>query len=267
MKKLLFAAAALCLAMAPAYSANISSAGADGVDGGLLKIDQTDPYWWFCVQPDGSRGPLAAGPPGYTANVVSLDYGWTRQTTERFAFISGAPSQVQADVVLHVNVIEYLLDTYLPWNETTDRFLEMSGQTNQNADNNFLNRFYAVHAYVKELFLKSYQDTDPMGTGFTDLSLFNPDNPYTSLTPTAAETARRDFFNDMKAEVRTKDLTNDFAAYNPLHTYAIVNTFEIQGNAVDWQDALIIAGAVPEPSIGLLALGSMLALSARRRRC
>ena len=266
MKKIFFAAAAFCLAMAPAQSANISSAGVDGVDVGLLKVNQTDPYWWFCVQPDGSRGPLDAGAPGYTADVVTLDYGWTRQTTQRFTFISAAPAEVQADVVLHVNVIEYLLDTYLPWNDTTDRFLEKSGLLDQNADDNFLNRFYAVHAYVKELFLKSYADTDPLGSGFTDLSLFNPDNPYTSLTPTAAEIARRDFFNDIKAEVRTKDLTNDFASYDPLHTYAIVNTFEVQGNAVDWQDVIIIGGAVPEPSIGLLALGSILALGARRRR-
>ena len=266
MKSLLIAAVALCQAMAPAYSANVSGAGTDGSDGGLLKIDQTDAYWWFCVQPDGSRGPLAAGTPGYTADIVSLDYGWTHQTTQRFAFASGAPAQVQADLGLHVNVIEYLLDSYLPWIETTDRYLEKSGLTDQSSDDNFLNRFYAVHAYVKELYLKSYADTDPEGSGFTDLSVFDPENPYTSLTPTSAEIARRDFFNDIKAEVRGKDRMNAFAGYNPLHTYAMVNTFQIQGNALDWQDAIIIVAKVPEPSIGLLAIGSVIALLARRCR-
>ena len=266
MKKLFFVAAAMLMSAAPVLAVNVSSAGVNGADGGILQLDQTDPYWWFCVQPDGSRGPLSAGAAGYTADVVSLDYGWTRQTTERFTYAGGVPPNVQADLGLHVNVIEYLLDTYLPWNATTDRFLEFAGQIDQNANNDFLNRFYAVHAYVKELFLKPYADTNPNGPGFTDLSLFDPANPYTAAMPTAAEIARRDFFNTMKAEVRAKDVSNDFESYDPMHQYFIVNTFQSQASPLDWQDALIIGGAVPEPSVGLLAVASVLALVGRRRR-
>ena len=263
MKTILFAVAALCLVMGTAHPANISSGGVDGPEGGLLQLNQADPYWWFCVQPDGSKSPLAAGPAGYEADVVTLDYGWTRQTTERFAFAGTATPAAQADLALQVNVIEYVLDTYLPWSETTDNFLENvatpPGDTNQNADNDFFNRFYAIQQYVKKLHAKLYQDN----SAFTDLSVYSP----TSDIPvsTAAEIARNNFFNAIKADVNNKDALDFFNSYAPVHEYAMVNTFKSQADPLDYQDTIII-GIVPEPAASLLALGSMLLLGASRRR-
>ena len=262
MKSLWIAASTLLLLLAPAFSANISSAGVDGADGGLLKVDQSDEYWWFCVQPDGSSGPIAA-PTGYTADIVSLDYGWTRQTTERFAFAGATNPSAQADLALQVNVVEYILDSYLPWSETTDNFLNNKadpvGNTDQYDNLNFFNRLYAIQQYVKKLHGKLYEDN----TAFTSLSLFSPDSDIPNAT--AAEVARNNFFNAIKDDINTKAAANFFASYDPVHAYAMVNTFEGIGTANDFQDAIIL-GAVPEPSAALLGLGSLLVLGSRRRR-
>lgn len=261
MKSFLIAGCSLLLGLSCATAANISSAGVDGADGGLLKVDQADPYWWFCVQPDGSAGPLAAGPAGYEANIVSLDYGWTRQTTERYNLSLITSQERKDDLVTQVNVIEYLLDTYLPWDQTTDRFLEKvatpASSTDQAANDDFFNNFYAVHEYVKALHGKLYDVT------FTDLSIYDPVNPFP--TDTAANIARNTFFENIKDEVNAKDFLNEFASYDPAHPYSFVNTFLPQGDKDDKQDLLII-GAIPEPTTGLLALGSLIALANRRRR-
>lgn len=263
MKNLLVAGCSLLLGLTLAPAANISSAGVDGPDGGLLKVNQTDPYWWFCAQPDGSAGPLAAGPTGYEADIVSLDYGWTRQTTERYDLSLSTTQERKDDLVTQVNVIEYLLDSYLPWEETTDRFLEQAATpvsaTDQAADDNFFNRFYALQQYVKALHGKLY---DPV---FSDLSIYDPVNPFP--TDTAANAARHAYFEDIKDDVNAKDLANAFATYDPEHVYAMVNTFYAQGYKDDYQDAIIIGAAVvPEPTTSLLTLGSLLALAHRRRR-
>ncbi len=260
MKNFLFAVAALCLAMVPAHAANVTSNGVQGADGGQLLLDNTDQYWWFCAQPDGSLGPLAAGPTGYTADVVTLDYGWTRQTTNRFSFAGAATPAAQADLPLQINAIEYVLDTYLPWGTTTGRFEEFYGNADQTANVDFLNRFYASHQYVKALHGKLYDDN----TAFTDLSVFTPVNPFAQ--DTAANTARHNYFNTIRDDIKAKDLLNTFNSYTALHDYALVNTFAAQGAPADWQDAIIIGAAVPEPTAGLLALVSASLLALRRRR-
>ena len=263
MRSILAAAAALCLATVSTDAANISSAGVDGTDGGLLKIDQTDRYWWFCIQPDGSEGPIAAGPAGYVGDVVTLDYGWTRQTTERFSFSGTTDAASQADLARQVNVIEYVLDTYLPWGETADRFLENvadpAGSTNQDSNSNFFNRFYAIHQYVKKLHGKLYLDNPT----FTDLSVWSPVSDIPNNTP--ANIARNNFFDDIKADVNNKAALGFFASYDPAREYAIVNTFKSQSDPLDFQDAIII-GIVPEPSGAFLALGGVVLLGMRRRR-
>lgn len=273
MKSLLIAGCSLFLGFASAFAANITSPGVQGDNGGLLTIDGTDDYWWFCAQPDSSRGPLQAGPGGYNGSIVSLDYGWTHQTTERFSYVTSAPAEVQADIAQHPNVIEYILDQYLPWADTDNRFLENSGLTDQEADNDFLNRLYAIHAYTKTLFQKSYDDTNPLGAGFVELQDFTPVNPWDTLDAqpgqvlTAAEVARQAFFDQIRDQVKAIASGFGFDTYEPVdgHQYLMVNTYETQGTALDWQDAIFI-GAVPEPSTGLLALGSVLLLGTRRRR-
>jgi hypothetical protein len=264
MKTILIAAAALCLQVSAAWSANISTAGIDGTDGGLLKIEN-DPYWWFCIQPDGSEGPIGAPGGTYQGDVVSLDYGWTRQTTERFTFVGTATPQAQADLSRQINVIEYVLDTYLPWSETSDRFLENVGtppeSTNQGADTNFFNRLYAVQQYVKKLHGKLYEDN----TAFTSLSIYSPTSDFPLLT--AADVARTNFFNTIKADVNTKAASGFFDSYAPMHNYAIVNTFYSATDPLDYQDAIVIGtSAIPEPSSVLLGLGTLLVLGNRRRR-
>jgi hypothetical protein len=267
MRSILVAGICLSFGASSLSAANISYGGAQGDDGGLLKVDQTDQYWWFCVQPDGSRGPLAAGPGGYEAQVVSLDYGWTHQTTQRFS-LSIDPSTSQEkkdDLPTQVNVIEYVLDAYLPWSDTTDRFLEFNGSTDQTADVPFLNRLYASQQYIKKLYDRL---TAP---AFEDLSVFNPPNPFALDTP--ANIARHNFFDQIADDINTRDAANFFANYDAAHYYFIANTFEDQAidpltwtGKPDYQDGIILGGAVPEPSIGLLALGSLFALGNRRRR-
>jgi PEP-CTERM motif len=278
MKSLLFAVISLFLSLIPAGASNISSAGVNGTDGGLLKVDQTDPYWWFCVQPDRSRGPIDAGPIGYTADIVSLDYGWTRQTTDRFAFAGATEAtnpEAFEDLARQVNVIEYILDTYLPWDETTDNFLnkvaDPASSTDQDANDDFFNRFYAAQQYIKKLYNKLYDDN----TSFTDLSVYAPTSDIPNVNPT--DIARNDYFNAISKQIRDQAAAaaavdeDFFFDYTAMHDYAMVNTFFDQNSAPrvpnpnDWQDAIIIGRAVPEPSTGLLAFGSVLLLSRRRR--
>lgn len=271
MKSLLLAACSLLLSFIPAGASNISSAGVDGPDGGLLKVDQADPYWWFCVQPDGSRGPLPAGPTGYTADIVSLDYGWTRQTTDRFAFAGATNEEAFDDLARQVNVIEYILDTYLPWADTTNNFLnnvaDPASSTDQAANNDFFNRYYAAQQYIKKLYNKLYDDN----TSFTDLSLYSPTSDIPNVTP--ADIARNAFFVAIRDDIKIKALDDDFLSYTPQHDYSMVNTFAAQfvapgqtPNPNDWQDAIIIGYVpVPEPSISLLSLGALGLLSRRRR--
>lgn len=246
---------------------NISYGGAQGDDGGLLHVNQTDQYWWFCVQPDGSRGPLAAGPAGYTANLVSLDYGWTHQTTERFALSIDplTPQQNRDDLAAQVNVIEYVLDSYLPWSDTADRFLELNSLVDQSANVPFLNNFYAAQQYFKKLYDRL------AAPAFTDLSVFNPPNPFALDSP--ANIARNGIFNQIIGDINLKDAANFFAAYDATHSYLVVNTFENQASdpltwtgKPDFQDAIILGGPVPEPATGVFALGSLLVLGGRRRR-
>ena len=86
-----------------------------------------------------------------------------------------------------------MLDTYLPWNETTQNFLENAADpvstTDQTANRNFFNRFCAIQQYVKKLHAKLYEDN----TSFTDLSLYSPTSDIPNTT--AAEVARNNFFN------------------------------------------------------------------------
>lgn len=277
MKFFLPAFCAMVLGFSNASAANISSAGVDGTQTGLLQLNQTDEYWWFCIQPDGSRGPDLAGPAGYEADLVTLDYGWTLQTTDRFEFAGVQSPQVQADLLAQVNVIEYVMDTYLPWAETTDNFSEQKedpvGSTNVLANTPFFNALNSISAYVKLLHGKLYQDA----AAFTSLSVYNPTNPFGNFD--AAEAARRALFTDIVEDVNAKAGTNFFASYDPIHQYAVVNTFEDQlastnpdvTNPNDWQDLIVMASVpqpvfLPEPAGAVMACGALLALGARRRR-
>jgi|GEM_PF-4715946 len=271
-KSLLFAGCSLLLVSNPAFAVNISSGGVDGPDGGLLKIEKKDPYWWFCVQPDGSRGPLFAGPVGYEADIVTLEYGWTHQALNRFTFAGNAPEQAQNDLARQVNVIEYVLDRWLPWEETNNNFLNKVGDpaasTNQASNDNFFNRYYAAQQFIKKLYNKIYDDNN----AFQDLSVFNPENPF-STTNGAADLARHDFFESIKQDAKSQALDDFFFSYAPEHLYNIVNTSENQyladgstPNPADWQDAIIIGytDKIPEPATSALAVGSLLMLGRRR---
>lgn len=134
--------------------------------------------------------------------MVTLDYGWTRQTTERLSFSGTANAASQGDLTRQVNAIDYVLDTYLPWNETANRFLENvadpARSTNQDSNSNFFNRFYAVQQYLKKLHGKLYLDNPT----FTDLSVWSPVSDIPNNTP--ANTARNTFFNDIRADVNNK---------------------------------------------------------------
>ena len=267
MRSIPFAVLALWCGASALLADNISYGGAQGDNGGLLKVNQTNQYWWMCVQPDGSRGPLAAGPGGYPAALVSLDYGWTHQTTERYALSIDplTPQPNRDDITAQVNVIEYVLDAYLPWSDTADRFLEFNSIVDQEANVPFLNSFYAAQQYFKKLYERLAAPV------FTDLSVFTPPNPFALDTP--SNIARNAIFNQISGDIKARDAANFFAAYDATHSYLIVNTFENQaGDPLTWtgkpdyQDAIILGGPVPEPATGLLALGSVLVLGGRRRR-
>lgn len=217
-------------------------------------------YWWMCIEPNGSQSAGAGG--GFLADALSLSDAWDQHNTERLNFYTSNPSYYTTAIPTQVNVMEYVLDTYLPWNLAgpSGRFTEQSANSaGYGTDDPFYNAFFSVQNFLAETYGK------PTKTDFTDLS------DYTffagSATGNAAATAVRSaLFQSILDDVEAKALTNFFDSYTAEGTYLVANTLFSEASPDNWQDALIIVAPVPEPSGALLIACTGLVVMFRRFR-
>ena len=256
-----FALLLLTLFFALAWSASAQSLPVNGVDHdgyiGVYEIDEQK-YWWLCVEPGGT--PAANSGDSFLADAVGFADGWDQQNIERqndYIANSAARDALQKQIV----VMQYVLDTYMPWSSFTTPG-EIQDHTtvaaNYGGYSNFYNSLYAVQQFLTETYGKTTK------VDFTDMSGYV--DRWASLpTPTAAEQARSDLYQMILADIAAKDGADFFGTYdlgdpsifNSAYTavfddYYIANTLYPLLDSNNYQDALIIAIPVPEPSGALL---------------
>lgn len=234
------------LALVWSVSAQIPVNGVDH-DGyiGVYEINGSN-YWWLCIEPEGT--PAALFGESFLAEAVGFAVGWDQQNTERQNdYIGNAAAQ--SALPKQIVVMQYVLDTYLPLTTLTtpgaiQDYTTIAG--NYGSNDSFYNSLYAVQLFLTETYGK------PTKVDFTDMSGYV--DRWDSLpTPTAAELARSSLFQDILTDVAAKDGASFFDTYVPtFEDYYIANTLYPLGDPDNWQDALIIAIPVPEPSGALL---------------
>ncbi len=244
----------------------INGVGNDGY-GGVYDIQGSSfgdgNYWWMCIEPNGS----AAGP--FIGDAMSFEDGWDQQNTERQAFFLGDPN---ANPALQVRVMEYVLDTYLPWHLVgpSDRFLEQSSNSSlYGSDDEFYNSFFTIQHFIAEAYGKGNL------VDFTDLSEFRhdvfPEIPWDGGSAAGdpnALAARLALFDLILDDVENKaGIAGFFENYNVLGTYIVANSIFPETDPQNFQDALLIVAPVPEPSGALLiACAGVLVMCRRFRR-
>lgn len=261
-------------------TASAQIAAVNGVDrdgyGGVYEISggvfDGGNYWWMCIEPtSGTSG--AGNGQGLIADALTLTDAWDRQNTERLtdyqnngSFYTALPNQVR--------IMEYVLDTYLPWSEVgaSGRFTEQnSSAANYGTDGTFYNAFFTVQNFLADMY------GTPGKTDFTDIGTtglnpftFEPGNATGDL---AALAARQALFETITDDVATKAGTSFFDTYVVQGTYLVANSnFSLANNTdpiapdYNWQDALIILSPVPEPSGALLIACTGLVVMLRRFR-
>jgi len=270
--KVLFLALALCSVSAALQGQVVAVNGVD-LDpdpvntivardgyGGLYDVNG-ELYWWMCVEPNGSA---AAGPgDAFIADALSVMDGWTAQNTERSDFYSANPGYYSSVITPQTRIIEYVLDSYLPWSlaGASGRFLEQDGTAaNFGSDNQFYNSFFAVQNFISEMYGKPVKTL----AEFTDMSDFNffAGN---SSDPTAIFN-RQTIFDTIVADVESKAGGSFFDNYVAEGGYQILATTYSVNDPNNWQDALVILSPVPEPSGALLIACTGLAVMLRRFR-
>ncbi|HYF34608.1 MAG TPA: hypothetical protein VD994_04905 [Prosthecobacter sp.] len=225
----------------------------NGVDhngfGGVYEINGEN-YWWMCVEPNGSTS--AGLGESFIADALTFAEGWTQQTLERYVYYNVTnPDALTTVVPKQVAVMEYVLDTYLPWDTlagASGRFAEQdSSSANYDNDDPFYNSFFAVQNFLSEMYGKEAQSDFA-----TDLSVNFMD--YFAGDPSAAATARSAIFQSILDDVEAKDGAGFFDSYTAQHAYFIANTSYPEGDPNNWQDALVIQSfaPIPEPSGALL---------------
>jgi hypothetical protein len=237
--------------------------GFNGVDNdgfiGVYEVNDQH-FWWLCVEPNGSPAPTIGD--SFLADALSLTDAWTRQNTERNNYYTASPDAVAAQAALakQINVMEYVLDTYLPMTYLTTPGALLEGSENSgHYDNNepFYNSMAAVQNFLSEMYGK------PTHTAFTSLGDF-ADRWSGDLSE--AGIARSTLYQSILSDVAAKDSIGFFASYDVVNDYYIANTFFPEGDAFNYQDALIIVAPVPEPG-GALLIGCFgLAVMLRRWR-
>jgi hypothetical protein len=250
----------------------LATAGAEvipvnGVDdngyGGVYEINGNN-YWWMCIEPTGT--PAAGLGESFIADSLSFVDGWSQQNTERYAYYNVTnPGALTTVVPKQVAVMQYVLDTYLPWDTlagASGRFIEQdSNSANYGNDDPFYNPFFAVQNFVSEMYGKEAQ------SDFTDLTNFAD---YYSGDLTAAGVARSTLFQSILDDVESKDGASYFDTYTPTHEYLVVSTSYPESDPNNWQDALLITSAAPVPEAsGALLIGCFgaVVLLRRFRRC
>jgi len=221
--------------------------GYNGVDNdGFIGVYEVNDqyYWWLCVEPEGT--PAANFGNSFLADDLSFSDGWDQQNTERQAAYSGNPT-AQAALAKQITVMQYVLDEYLPIATLTTPGALLEGSENADHYGNneaFYNSMFAVQHFLAETYGKTTK------VDFTDLSDYI-DRWSGDLS--AAGIARSDLFQDILADVAAQDGLNFFDTYTAtFDDYYIANTLFPLGDPDNWQDALIIAVPVPEPSGAML---------------
>ena len=216
-------------------------------------------YWWLCIEP----GAAALSNQTITAQTLSFQDGWTVQNTERNDIYLSDPTFYASIVPKQVAVMEYVLDTYLPWNTLAGAsgiFAEQSGDYN-NFNNNdpFYNAMFAVQNFL------SQTEGKPPKSDFTNLSDY--EDYYAGLGD-ATDNARSAIFQSILSDVASKDAAGFFATYTPQHGYFTLNTFYASADPNNWQDGLVIGSfaPVPEPGSALLVASFGLTWLIRRRK-
>ncbi|MES2595854.1 MAG: hypothetical protein V4662_10985 [Verrucomicrobiota bacterium] len=252
-----------------AISARAEQLAINGVDfdgyGGVYQIVDfnNENYWWMCIEPTSGQSGT------FIADALSFQDGWVRQTEERQTFFMNDPN---ANPDLQVRVMEYVLDTYLPWHLTgAGRFLEQSSDSGDYGnDDEFYNAFFTVQHFIAEAYGKGNL------VDFTDLSEFRHDvlpeigwDGGSAASNPDALAARLALFDSILNDVENKaGIAGFFETYNVQGTYLVANSY-FSENDIDnnYQDALIIVAPVPEPSGALLiACAGMVVMFRRFRR-
>jgi hypothetical protein len=237
--------------LAFASAATAQTIAINGVDrdgwGGVYDIGGQN-YWWMCVEPNGSAS--AGNGEGFLADAMDFESGWDQQNTERLNFYQSNPGYYGTAIPKQVAVMEYVLDTYLPWNTlagASGRFAEQdSSAANYGTDDPFYNAFFTVQNFLLETYGSTVRES------FTDMSGYSY---YTGNANPAADLTRSVLFQSILDDVEIKDAASFFDSYQATHGYYIANTlFSELDTANNWQDALIISSfaPVPEPSGALL---------------
>ncbi len=247
---------------------SINAVNRDGF-GGVYEIDESSGvafdggrYWWMCIEPNGSR---SAGPVegGFIADSISFAEGWDQMNTERLTNYTNNPGLYLA-LATQVRVMEYVLDTYLPWTTLagpSGRFAEQDADPALYGSNtDFYNAFFTVQNFLSETYGKTNK------TDFTNMA------DYTFFAGNATDPAsilsRNTLFATILSDVEGKASTNFFDTYTAQRGYMIANTLFSETDPDNWQDALIIYDfvPVPEPSGALLIACTGLAVMLRRFR-
>lgn len=216
-------------------------------------------YWWLCIEP-GTPTTISST---ITADALSFFNGWDQQNTERLGIYTGDPSLYTTTIPKQVAVMEYVLDTYLPWSTlagVSGRFAEQdSNSANYANDDVFYNPLFAVQNFLAETYGKAVKNN------FTDMSDYMD---YYSGDFTAAGIARSGIFQSILSDVAAKDAASFFDTYTAQHGYLIANTLYPEADSNNYQDALIIFSfaPVPEPGGAVLIICCGIAAALRRRR-
>lgn len=250
----------LILSLAALGQAQAQSLAVNGVDHngyiGVYTINDQN-YWWMCVEPTGT--PAAESGESFLANQLSILGGWDRQNTERQALYAG-DTIAQAALNRQVNLIGYVLDTYLPLDTLLNpAMLPAGSESSARYGNNetFYNSMTVVQHFLAEMYGK------PQQSDFSDLSNFT--DRWSGVDLTDAGLARSALFQSILQDIEGLD-PSFIDAYVTQNAYYIANTLFPEADLENWQDALVIVAPVPEPGSALLIGCCGLALLLRRRR-
>ncbi len=234
-----------------------------GLENGGASIGQYDfrgrVFWWVGVDP--GAAPLDNSTL-ITAQVHTVADGWLLQDDQRTSEFNASSPGGAAVLAKQVAIVEYVLDTFLPWDTlagASGRFLEQSGDYhNYSTDDPFLNAMFAAQAFIAQT-VPRYTQLD-----FTNLSDYT--DTFAGLGD-ATDDARSALFQSILTDVAARDASGTFASYSALHNFSIVN---VPGDPVGgYMDGLIIGPAfapVPEPRSALLIATCGLGWVLRRRR-
>ncbi len=229
----------------------------DNGEAGIFNIAGQN-YWWMCIEP---------GTPALNATIsadqISFLDGWDQGNLERLNIYQGDPSLYTTVIPKQVAVMNYVLDTYLPWDTlagASGRFIEQD-QNPANYGNNdtFYNALMVAQNFLAETHGKAVKNDFTVMTDYDD---------YFDGLGTPTTDARSALFQSILADVAAKDGANFFDTYTAQHGYLVINTLFAEADPNNWQDGLMIYSfaPVPEPGSALL-IGSMgIAWMVRRRR-